>query len=170
MRSAWDYASDLLRYHYMARFQMSVRTSWTQEQAFSYMSNVRNFAQWDPGVASVAKVNGTPDGYDAQYDVKVTAGNSTLRYRVTDFAAPSRYVMTANNRWLKSVDEITVTANAVHGSNADTGCTVRYDATLTLNGRLRWFDFALKIVFDRIGNKAAHGLRAALATPFPQVA
>jgi hypothetical protein len=132
------------------------------------MSNIRNFSRWDPGVVAVEKVNGTPDGYDAQYDVKVTAGNSTLRYRITDFAAPSRYVMSASNRWLKSVDEITVTANAVHGSNADTGCTVRYDATLTLNGRLRWFDFALKIVFDRMGAKAATGLRAALAAPFAQ--
>jgi carbon monoxide dehydrogenase subunit G len=141
----------------MARYQMSVRTEWSQEQAFGYMSDIRNFAKWDPGVTSVTKVAGTPEGYQAEYDVKVATGGSTLRYRMTDFARPTRFVMVAQNRWIKSVDEITVTANT------GGGCTVRYDATLTLNGPLRWFDVALGYAFQRIGDKAADGLRRTLA-------
>ncbi len=150
----------------MARYQMSTRCAWTQEQAFAYMADIRNFAKWDPGVVAVTRVpeadEGKPPGFEASYDLVVkSGGTSTFRYQVTNFAAPNSYVMVASNRWVRSVDEISVVPN-VGG-----GCTVRYDAELTLNGRLSIFDFALAIAFRRIGDRAAAGLRKALSGAKP---
>ena len=34
----------------MARYVTTVRTSWAPEVAFGYMADLRNFAEWDPGV------------------------------------------------------------------------------------------------------------------------
>ena len=42
------------------------------------------------------------------------------------------------------------------------GSVVTYDAELRLNGPLAVFDLGLRLVFDRIGDRAAAGLRRAL--------
>lgn len=140
---------------------MSTRCAWPAATAFAYMADVRNFAHWDPGVVSVVRVpdsdDDKPPGFEASYDVVVKAGaTSTMRYQVTDFKAPTSFVMVASTRWVRSVDEVTVTAHP------DGGCTVRYDAELTLHGRLSLFDPVLGMAFRRIGDRAAAGLRKAL--------
>ena len=53
----------------MARYTVSVRTSMSPEEAFDYMADLRNFAEWDPGVVSSERVeaargshaSGSPD-------------------------------------------------------------------------------------------------------------
>ena len=42
----------------MARFVDSVPASWSQDEAFSYMADVTNFAEWDPGTNRVMQVDG----------------------------------------------------------------------------------------------------------------
>lgn len=145
----------------MARYQMSTRCAWPAATAFAYMADVRNFAHWDPGVVSVVRVpdsdDDKPPAFEASYDVVVKAGGtSTMRYQITDFKAPTSFVMVASTRWVRSVDEIKVT------THPDGGCTVRYDAELTLHGRLSMLDAVLGIAFRRIGDRAAAGLRKAL--------
>ncbi len=40
----------------MARFVDSVPAPWSPEDAFSYMADVTNFAEWDPGTHRVEQV------------------------------------------------------------------------------------------------------------------
>ncbi|MEP7112568.1 MAG: SRPBCC family protein [Ilumatobacteraceae bacterium] len=141
----------------MARYVVTVRTPRTPEAAFAYMADLRNFAEWDPGVKRVTQVEGSGGGPSASFDVVVKAGRGdmTLRYVTKQYDEPRVVVIEARSRMLTSIDRVTVASSA-------TGCQVTYDAELTLNGVLRCADFVLKPLFKRIGDRAANGLTNAL--------
>ena len=142
----------------MARYVVTVRTPLATDAAFAYMADLRNFAEWDPGVKQVTQIEGSGGGPDASFDVVVKSGRGdlTLRYVTTQYDEPHLVLVEARSRMLRSIDRITV-------ADSVTGCLVTYDAELTLNGPLRWADFALKRLFKRIGDRAAKGLTTALA-------
>jgi hypothetical protein len=48
----------------MARYVTTVKTAKTPKQAFAYMADLRNFAEWDPGVKTVKQVEGSGGGKD----------------------------------------------------------------------------------------------------------
>ncbi len=122
------------------------------------MADLRNFAEWDPGVKHVTQVEGSGGGPNASFDVVVKSGRGelSLRYVTTHYDEPGLVVIEARSRMLTSIDRITVTGSA-------DGCLVTYDAELRLNGPLRFVDFVLKPFFTRIGDRAAQGLATALA-------
>ena len=142
----------------MARYVVTVKTPMSASDAFAYMADLRNFAEWDPGVISVKQLEGDGGGPDAEFSVKVKGVPAplVLKYRTLDHQEPDRVLVRADTATLSSVDEITVTAT-------EDGCIVTYDAELTLKGVLRLFDPGLRLVFGRIGDRAAAGLREALA-------
>ena len=73
------------------------------------------------------RVIGLGSAYDV--DVKGVVGSLTLRYEITAFDEPTRFVAEARSATLTSVDPISVAADC-------DGSTVTYDAELTLNGLL----------------------------------
>ena len=133
----------------MARYRMRVRTDRSPAQAFGYLADLRNFAEWDPGVTSAEQVGGDGPGLGATYDVE--ASGSMLRYEVDRYEAPQVVRASGANRWVTSVDTITVDPDG-------DGSIVTYDADLTRNGVLRLGDPLLGLAFKRIGDKAAAGL------------
>jgi carbon monoxide dehydrogenase subunit G len=141
----------------MARYVVTVRTARTPEAAFAYMADLRNFAEWDPGVKRVTQIEGSGGGPGAAFDVVVKSGRGelNLRYVTTRYDEPSVVVIEARSRMLTSIDRVTV-------ANSVAGCHVTYDAELKLNGVLRCADFVLKPLFKRIGDRAANGLTTAL--------
>ncbi|MEQ8842108.1 MAG: SRPBCC family protein [Acidimicrobiales bacterium] len=140
----------------MAHYTTSLRSRWTPAEAFAYMADLRNFEEWDPGVSSSELVVGPQPGPAAEYDVRVTG--TTLRYRTIEFDQPRRVVVEAESKLLHSVDVIEVTPSG-------TGSEIRYEATLELNGILRFADPLLRLAFDRIGDRAANGLRDVVPGP-----
>src|SRR4051794_19757380 len=134
----------------MARYVVTVRSARTPQAAFAYMADLRNFAEWDPGVARVTQIDGSGGGTDASFDVVVRSGRRemTLRYVTTEYEEPRLLVIEARSRTLTSTDRIAVAAS-------ETGCLITYDAELTLKGALRCVDFVLKPRFKRIGDRAA---------------
>jgi hypothetical protein len=142
----------------VAHYRVSVPTSWQPERAFAFMADLRNFAVWDPGVRGVRMVAGDVPGPGAAFDVdvRVPFGAMTLRYEVVAWEPPGRVVVRAQRSTLVSLDEITIDA-------ARDGSTVTYDADLSLMGALRLANPLLGIAFGRIGDRAAEGLREALA-------
>lgn len=122
------------------------------------MADLRNFAEWDPGVKRVTQVVGSGGGPDAEFDVVVASGRGELdlRYVTKAYDEPHLVLIEARSRMLTSIDRITV-------SESVSGCSVTYDAELVLNGPLRFADFVLKPLFNRIGGRAAQGLVTALA-------
>ncbi len=142
----------------MARYVVSLPSPLSAPEAFAYMANLENFATWDPGVARSVRTGGEHGSVGATYDVTVTAGTRpTLRYEVLQ-VEPGRRVLVEAKTWaLRSVDEI-----LVEPGPDGVGSVVTYDAELRLNGPLALLDAGLGIVFDRLGDRAAKGLRRAL--------
>ena len=143
----------------MAHYVTSVVTPLSVSEAFSYMADVTHFAEWDPGVKRVRRVSGDGASVGSAYDLTVQAGGTTvMRYTVMEYDPPHRLLLVARTPFLTSVDEVRVEASA-------TGARVTYDAKLTLNGPLGLLDPFLRLAFRRIGDRAAAGLRRALAGP-----
>lgn len=138
----------------MARYVTSLRTARSPDDAFAYLADLRNFADWDPSVSRAELVTGTEPGPDAEYDVGVEVGprTLTLRYRTEVHDPPRRVRVRAESRLLTSIDTINVTP-------VGAGCEITYDAVLHLPSGLSLLDSLLERAFRRTGDKAAAGLR-----------
>lgn len=135
----------------MARYLVRLRSPKSPAEAFAYMANLANFAEWDPGVSRVNQSEGEGPGLNAVYDVTLKGLPTPLRYRTTQFESPNSIVARAETLLLTSLDTITVEADG-------TGSIVTYDAKLTLNGPLGLADPILRLTFGRIGDRASAGL------------
>jgi carbon monoxide dehydrogenase subunit G len=143
----------------MARYLTTLRTPRPAEEVFAYLADLRSFAEWDPGVRRAVQVEGDGAGPGATYDVTVAGvgigPDLTLRYRTVEFDPPHSLLVVARSALFTSEDRIIVRTD-------DAGTLVTYDADLRLNGVLRVGDLGLRLVFGRIGDRAAAGLRQAL--------
>ena len=142
----------------MPRFVTRVRTPWDPSRAFTYMSDLEKFDEWDPGTKQATRVVGDAPGLGTAYDLVVeTAGRKiTMRYETIEFDAPRRVVAQAETKSLRSLDIITVE------DGEDGGSIVTYDANLSLRGLAKLATPLLALAFGRIGDQAAAGLREAL--------
>ena len=119
----------------MARYVVTVLTPRTPHDAFAYMADLRNFAEWDPGVKRVTQVAGSGGGPDAAFDVVVASGRGelNLRYVTTQYDEPRLVLIEARSRMLTSIDRITVTGSAVAAASPTTPSsrsTARFDCRL----------------------------------------
>lgn len=143
----------------MPRYVVTVPSSKTPEDAFAYMSDMRLFGEWDKGIKKADLVAGDSAGLGATYDVTVGGFGGrdlVLRYETTEFDPHSNVLLVGRSSLFTSVDRVTVTPTP-------TGCDVTYDAKLTFNGLLAPMNLALGLVFNKIGDRAANGLRKKLA-------
>ena len=142
----------------MAKYTVSVESSKSVEEAFAYMADLRNFANWDPGVLTVTQVAGDGGGPESSFDVAVKSvgGGTVLRYETVEYDEPGNLLVEARNSKFTSIDRITVVAKGE-------GSMVTYSAELLLNGCLSPLNPLLGLVFNRIGDRAAVGLRRVLA-------
>jgi hypothetical protein len=142
----------------MSKYKVSVESSKSVEEAFAYMSDLRNFASWDPGVLTVTQVAGDGGGPESSFDVAVKSvgGGMVLRYETVEYDEPGNLLVEARNSKFTSIDRIAVVAK-------DEGSIVTYAAELLLNGCLSPLNPLLGLVFNRIGDRAAAGLRRVLA-------
>jgi len=143
----------------MPRYRVTVTTPMPPAESFGYMADLTNFARWDPGVRAARQVHGVEPGIGSAYDIDVAGvvGSLTLRYEVTAFDEPTRFVARARSALLTSVDTI-----SVEGDGDGDGSIVTYDADLTFNGLLGVANPVLGIAFTVIGDRAARGLTRAL--------
>lgn len=140
----------------MARYVTQVRTNRSVADVFAYMADLRNFAEWDPGVRSVVQVEGEGGGPASVFDVTVKGvRDTTLRYRTVEHTAPSNLLVVAESSTLVSTDRVTVREDG-------DATIVVYDADLQLKGLARIASPGLALVFRRIGDRAAAGLRRVL--------
>ena len=141
----------------MAKYTTTVSSPKPADEVFDYLSDLSNFVEWDPGVVASEQVTGDGGGDSAAFDVTVKGFPSplTLRYETVEYDRPNTIRAVAESKQLVSDDRITV---AAHGDS----CTVTYDAELRLKGALRFADPILSLVFNRIGDRAAAGLREAV--------
>lgn len=142
----------------MPRYETTIHTPWSPDRAFAYMSDLRHFADWDPGVERSIQVSGRAPGLGATYAVTVRnpGRNLTLEYKTITYDPPHRIEVRAESRTMVSIDSVSVS------DHADGGAVVTYVADLSLRGPLAIGHPLLAIAFQRIGDRAAAGLREAL--------
>ena len=144
----------------MAHYRGTVTTDWTPEQAFAYMADARNFAEWDPGTERSTLEQGTP-GPGAVFAVQVHVGppTITLHYETTRHEPNSRVTLRAVHPLMELVDDISV--DVVDGAT-----TVTYDATVTPRGVAKILGPLFDRGFAKTAEKGADGLRVRLARPY----
>ncbi|MFN5651034.1 MAG: SRPBCC family protein [Actinomycetes bacterium] len=143
----------------MPRYVVTVPSSWSPDRAYSYMADMTNYVEWDRGILRVTQTKGSGGGEGAVYEV-TTRGfggrDMLLTYETTEHDGSTNVLLVGKNFMFTSVDRITVAPSA-------TGCDVTYDAKLTFNGVLAPLNLPLGLVFNKVGDAAARGLRKKLA-------
>ena len=142
----------------MARYSTTVQSKKSRGEVFDYLADFANAAEWDPGVVSAENLTGQPIGPGSRFRLmcRFAGRQFPLEYRITAFEVPSRMVFEADRGSISSVDEIRFVT-------VDEGTSVTYEANLRLTGLLGpLMDPLLALVFRRIGERAAVGLRRVL--------
>lgn len=141
----------------MARYTTTIPSGRPAPETFDYLAEFSNAQEWDPGVSEANPVPGSPEGVGRRFHlVNRFLGRSVpLDYEITDYQRPHQVVLRAESSTVTSVDTITV--RSVEG-----GTELQYDADLRLKGLLAVFDPLLRLAFNRMGDRAAAGLRRAL--------
>ena len=138
---------------------MSVSSPQPQADVFAYLARFSNACHWDPGVSAAEEITPGPPALGSTYRLAVRFLGLTvpLEYRIEEIDTPKRVILRAENAMIRSTDVIEV-APALNG-----GSTVTYEATLTPKGASAALAPLIGVVFRRIGDRAAAGLRATLA-------
>lgn len=139
----------------MARYTTSFFSPRAPDDAWRFLSDIRLFSTWDPGVAASVQVKGDGPVEGAAYDLTIRGVMPTVMRYVVVERAERQLKMISTTPWLRSVDELSVEPDGE-------GARVTYDAVLTLNGPLGLLDPLLALAFRRIGDRADVGLRQAL--------
>lgn len=139
----------------MAHYQTSFATPTSAEAAFHYLSRFSTTAEWDPGVVEARDLTPDPVGVGSAFEVVSTflGRRVPLRYEITEFDAPNRVVLQAENASVCSTDAISCQPGP------DGSTIVSYDAVLEPRGVARVLAPLFAVVFQRIGDRAARSLR-----------
>ena len=143
----------------MPRYVVTVSSSKSPKEVFGLMADMTTFPQWDPGISEVVQVAGSGPGATSVFDVAVgsVAGRPIkIRYETKEYLPDTRVLLVGKNSIFTSVDLITI-------DPSPTGCEITYDAKLTFNGILAPMNIGLGLVFNKIGDRAARGLRRVFA-------
>ncbi len=141
----------------MSKYSTSIDSKLSARQAFTYMSEFQNVAQWDPGVRQATKLSEGSASLGSEFDViTVTNGREVpILYRIVEFEDNARVVLRGETKLLRSEDEIVVTSKGE-------GSIVTYTANLSLRGVFMLATPFLGPVLKKIGDRARDGLRREL--------
>ncbi len=142
----------------MAHYNGTIPSPRPAADVFAYMAEFANVADWDPTVAEAEPLQlGQPElGSKFHVLVRWLGRENAFEYEITEFEAPRRLVLRAENSTSISEDTIEVAARG-------TGSEMTYDARVTLKGPARLIDPVLGLAFKRLGDNAAAGLRRELS-------
>ncbi len=140
--------------HYVASFPVSV----TRSAAFADLSRFDRAEEWDPGVEAGEMLTPEPVGVGSRFRLvaRFLGRRILLDYEIVAHDRDERIVLRAEDSSVRSVDTITF-------QDDERGTLMVYDAQLDAKGIGRLADPLLSIVFRRIGDRAAAGLRARLS-------
>ncbi|HEU4975246.1 MAG TPA: SRPBCC family protein [Baekduia sp.] len=146
----------------MAHYTASLETPRPPAATFAYLSDFSTTQEWDPGVVEAQRLGDDPVGHGTEFRVVADflGRKAALTYRIVEFEPDRAVTLRGENATVVSLDRITF-------EPSDGGTRVTYDADLALKGPLRIADPLLGLAFDRVGDRALEGLRAALGSRDP---
>ena len=142
----------------MARYTATVETRRKRDDVAAYLSDFSTTAEWDPGIVEAQRLDHGPLGVGSRFRLVARfLGRSTeLTYEIVRYEPGELVTLRGENASVVSLDTMRFTA-APNG-----GTRVAYEADLTLKGSLRALDPLLRLAFNRVGDRAAAGLRTTL--------
>ncbi len=141
----------------MPRYTTTIDSPKPPGEVFAYLSDFATAAEWDPGVARATRLTAGPVHVGSKVEIvaRFLGREVPLVYVVEQLEEPRRVLLRGENATTISLDEIVVEPDG-------SGSRVTYDARLSLKGPLRLAEPALALIFRRIGDAAAQGLRDTL--------
>jgi carbon monoxide dehydrogenase subunit G len=142
----------------MARYRAIVELPLALEDAFAYMSDFANAAEWDPGIVAAHRIGDGPIAAGSRFHLESRfLGRTTpIVYEIESCDPPHRVVFAGENGAVTSRDVLTF-------ERSGEGTRLDYDAELFLKGpAARLADPVLALVFRRVGDRALEGLRRAV--------
>lgn len=141
----------------MATYRTRVESPLTREEAFDYLSDFQNAAEWDSNTVSSVCLGGDPRSVGARFEVVTGFGgrNLTLIYETIELERPNRVVFRSDTA-ISSIQDTIVFESVGDGSVVD------YEARISMKGLAKVFDPLFGLIFGPVGDRAAAGLRKAL--------
>jgi len=141
----------------MANYNTTVSSTLSPEDAFNYLADFTNAAEWDPNTVSSELITSDAMAVGAKYKVitRFAGREMELTYETVEIDRPNRVRLSSGN----SATDITDTMTFVPTAR---GSDVTYDANIVPKGVAKILDPALALIFKRVGGHAAEGLRDAL--------
>jgi hypothetical protein len=133
----------------MPRFSTRIRTTRSAGDAFAYLADLENFADWDPGTKSSKQTKGKGPGPGAEYEL--VSGGAKLTYTVIAYDPPARLRARGASKVVTSSDTISITPDG-------DGSVVTYEAELNGNGVFKVANPIFSLMFKKLGEGAAKGL------------
>jgi hypothetical protein len=143
----------------MPRYSATVNSPHPAADVWSYLSDLRSVAEWDPSVDEVRLISRGPRRVGARYELEVSflRNRVCLPYVTAAANPPVRLVFTAQTASVSVRDEAEIRPLPTGGSS------VTWDAELRLKGVRRLLDPLLRPAFNRVGARAKAGLRDRLS-------
>jgi hypothetical protein len=134
-----------------------IETSLPVDEAFGFVADFANAAQWDPNNATSERVGSGPVGVGARYllGVRMFGKVAPMEYEITTFEPSRRVVLKGTGSGVAAVDDIRFEATT-------TGTQIDYIADIRLRGLLRLATPFAGGSFARIARDARDGMQRAL--------
>jgi hypothetical protein len=144
----------------MPRYVTAIPTTWSVDEAFSYMSDFANAQYWDPSVVSALRIDDGELAVNSEFEltVRFAGRDKTLRYQITSLDPARLVTFTSSDGALWSSDALTFESRAG-------GCEVTYSAELRFTGVAAIANPILSLLFRRLGDRARDSLREILRGP-----
>lgn len=134
--------------HVTRQFEVKVE----QAAAVDYLKDFGNATQWDPGSVSNERIDDGPLAVGAQWHntSKLLFINTELTYELTELR-DNGMVFTGTNQTATSVDTIDVLPSA-------NGVRITYDSHVTFNGKARYADPLMSLIFLKLAGETVDGI------------
>jgi len=141
----------------MTRLNRRIATPLPADEAFAYLADFANAAEWDPGVASSDMIGSGQVGVGTRYRLGIRRGERIvpMEYRITAFEAPRRVVLEGTGSNVRAIDDIRF-------EPTPDGSVVDYTADISLTGLLRLVQPFLGGTFRKIAEDASNGIERTL--------
>jgi polyketide cyclase/dehydrase/lipid transport protein len=144
----------------MARYTATLETPRKRRDVAAYLTDFSTTQEWDPGVVEAQRLDHGPVGPGSRFRVvaRFLGRRAELTYEIVRHDSDELVRLRGENTTVVSID--TMRFSDTPGG----GTRVSYEADLTLKGPLRALDPLLGLAFNRVGDRAAAGLRAELTS------
>jgi carbon monoxide dehydrogenase subunit G len=136
----------------MAEFSSTIDVAASPEEAFAFLCDPANRAEWDPSVRRVVPIGSAGPEVGSRYEVTVGFYGKAIEatYVIAELHPLSRIVFTTEGK-VKGRDVIEIAPNG-------SGATITLHLTVQMKGAARLLDRGLQVAFAGIGENAAAGV------------